>query len=98
MKILSVTPYNNVAMFNVRAGNTTRIRPGDPAWAGWTVTVRGPLVYIVSPPGWQPGKAAEGTKRQVAQLAASQCLIEYEIDEGEKPEDLGRADVPKDKR
>ena len=94
MKLLSIICHENITILGRRAGDTTRIRPDEPAWKGWTISVRGPSVFIASPPGWRNGQPAEGTARQVVQIPLSTCNVEWELAEGERVEDIGVTRAP----
>lgn len=62
-------------------GNIGHIQLASPPekLRGWTIAVRGPAVFLISPKGWEPGKAfavLDRTGDQVAfELARSDCKL-----------------------
>ena len=53
----------------------------------WTVQVKGAMVRLVSPPGWQVNGGKEGRLRRVVEIARERCTLQYEAEENELDED-----------
>ena len=58
---------------------------------GWSISIRGPAVFLVSPPGWAPGVAPdlrrEGGEVHAFEIARSACTLEWvdaELDKVQK--------------
>lgn len=98
MKLTAVTPITSVPILGIRPSmsNTTRIRPEDPMWAGWSISAKGPAVFIVSPPGWKLGtQQRDGTDRQVCELPRTHCVLEWSAAEGEQVGEVAVVPVKK---
>ncbi len=59
---------------------------GKGPYEKWTAHVRGPHILIVSPPGWQLGKADSGETRTAHELPRALCILQWEFAPGD---DLG---------
>lgn len=56
---------------------------GKGQYERWTVHVRGPAVFLVSPPGWHLGKPASGSNRVAHEVPRTSCAITWDIEDGE---------------
>lgn len=100
MKLLSLTPLPGATILGMRVSATMVFRLNEAKWAGWSFHIRGPLVFIETPPGWQVGSQARvGTERQVGQLPISQCYLEWRRESGDTLEQTSKysIDVPEPK-
>ena len=53
----------------------------------WTVSVKGAMVRLVSPPGWQVNGGKEGRLRRVVEIARERCTLQWEAEENELDEE-----------
>ena len=66
-------------------GSTQRLEVDRPfgAAGGWTISVRGPAVFLVTPPGWQHGLAEQLRKpsgpRTVYEVPRAGVHLDWEI-------------------
>jgi hypothetical protein len=65
---------------------------------GFRVAIRGPAVFLVSPPGWVVGHPlasfdAKGPRR-VIEVPRSECVLQFECDDLESIDKLQRFDAP----
>ena len=54
-----------------------------PPFREWTVSVKGAMVRLVSPPGWQINGGKEGRLRRVVEIARERCTLQWEAEENE---------------
>jgi len=83
-------------------GSLTRIDVDRPAGnvVGWSASIRGPAVFLVSPPGWERGQQEAQRKhdgpRKVIEVPRAECHLEWSIGLDEEMsaigEKLGRHD------
>lgn len=92
MKLLSISPFQSLPMPGLRHRGGA-IVPGVDAYRDWIASVRGPSVFLISPPGWVPGSASTGTARQVFEIPRSHCHLQWEFEAGDKLEDVVKCDA-----
>ena len=70
----------------------------NPKVKAWRVAVRGPAVFLVSPPGWVAGKALheydEKGPRRVIEVPRTECVLQWETDDVAEVDKLQRFDAP----
>lgn len=69
-----------------------------PKMRGWRVAIRGPAVFLISPCGWEPGKALplldKSGPRRIVEVPRSECVMQWETDDVAEIEKLQRFDAP----
>lgn len=90
MKLISLVPFTTVNILGIRTMNTVRIKPDDSNWKDWRVTVKGASVFLESPPGFRYGGGRDDSKtRLVAEIPRAGCHLEWELEDGERVEEIG---------
>lgn len=90
MKLVSIVPAVTIPVPGIRAHSGSVITPGEGAFRDWSLHVRGPSVFLCSPPGWEPGKAAKGDERAVFEIPRAQCQCIWEMQPGDQIEDVAK--------
>lgn len=83
MKLVSIIPTQTIPIPGIRANAGAVLKPGEDSLRDWTASVRGPSVFLCSPPGWRVGAAPSGTDRVVFEIPRSQCDLVWEFAEGD---------------
>lgn len=87
MKIITV---NITAPQLPGLANVTLVKSLEPEgkFAGWQVSIRGPLLFLVSPPGWAEGNRVglplherKGKQRRAFAIPLTSCVVQWEIDD-----------------
>ena len=98
MKLISIVLPNALSLPGLRGAGTMTITLAEPKWAGWSVQLRGPSLFIVSPPGWtMPGQAAVGDARRAFELARSKCDLVWEMEPSDKLDQTRDWSPPQDR-
>lgn len=80
MKLIAFVPFHPLPIPGKTAHAGMLIRPGVDSFKGWTLSVRGPSVFFVSPAGWRPGAASSGPERAVFEIPRSHCHLQWEFE------------------
>lgn len=78
MRLLTFQPHVGLPLPGLRPGNLITFEPGKGPYGDWRVHVRGPSVYLVSPPGWGPGLVPanyKGTDRRIYEVPRTHCYL-----------------------
>jgi len=82
MKLKAITFEKAPMIPGLRAGDMITIKCDEPsdAMKGWRAMLRGPALFLVSPPGWAPNDraGAPGLPCRVHEIARSQCYLHWE--------------------
>lgn len=94
MKLISCQPFHTGALPGIGARSGMVIKPGEGAFADWSLSVRGPSVFLVSPAGWRPGQVPEGAERTVFEIPRSHCHLQWSFAEGDTFDGVTKWDAP----
>lgn len=66
---------------------------------GWSVSIRGPAVFVVGPPGWTRGgpttnRRSKGGPRLAFEFARTQCVEAWEIADDAELDKIQKYDSP----
>ena len=65
---------------------------------GWHISIRGPAVCLVSPPGWALNRPLESLDktgpRRVFELPRAMCVLQWETNDPDEVDKLQRYDSP----
>ena len=101
MRLVSIIPTQTIPIPGIRANAGAVLKPGEDSLRDWTASVRGPSVFLCSPPGWRPNAPPVGTERAVFEIPRSQCGLAWEFAEGDgfdgvtKWDPAAKAEAPK---
>jgi len=75
--LLAMIPKHGLPFPGMRPGQLSTFEVGRGKFADWRVHVRGPQVFLESPPGWQVSGAIDrtSTKRRVFELPRNEVFL-----------------------
>lgn len=90
-KLKAITFLHTPKIPGLRAGDLGTIDCAAPASTlrGWRALVRGPMLFLVSPPGWAPGRNARDAAIapsdpcSIHQVPLNQCFLHWEGSDGD---------------
>lgn len=91
MKLVTFQPFTALPLPGLRAGATLTINIGDGPFKDWRVHVRGPAVFLVSPPGFKIGTPPNewaGSDRRVYEIPRAHCYLGWQLGPTEKLDDV----------
>lgn len=90
MKLIDLTFNRAPSIKGLRINALTTITPGEGAWADWRIAVRGPRVYLMSPPGWTLGSAARaGSAVHTFDIPREDVTLHWEGEDVDKTREWG---------
>lgn len=94
-KLISIT-FLPLPMFHGRSLTLVRCQAPEPSLLGWRLSLRGPTVWLISPPGWVYGKPREALAQKGSRTAYSvptaSCILRWEIGAMEDVDKLSKYD------
>lgn len=87
MKLAVVRPFEALSLPGVRATGTMTIVPGKEGFRDWFAHVRGPSVFLVSPPGFMQDDP-KSQARRVYEVPRSHCHLGWDVDDGDTLQSL----------
>jgi len=81
MRLVAVVSRQGIGLPGLSAAHLATLEIGKGAYHEWNVHVRGPAVFLESPPGWNPGSnVRSGADRVVYEIPRAQVLLRWCLD------------------
>jgi hypothetical protein len=83
MKLSVIRPFEALALPGIGAARTLTIEPGKGSFADWFAHVRGPSVFLVSPPGFMQEDGSP--RRRVYEFPRAHCHLGWDVNQADQP-------------